>query len=139
MFEPLGSTAITGRVILVAREGRPGPTAMSPQEVAEFYSESPTGAMCITDKDGGLFALPAQVLAGDSHGLSVVTDRTALDAHAGSALPVCVVVDKFLSYAGIRGVITQGSIESHDLTADGGVLHVTLTQTVTFSFANVET
>ena len=118
-------------------DGQTGPTTMTPQETAAFLSEAPTGAMCVADDGGRLLALPASVVAGDGHALTITTDRATLDAQAGDGLQVCVVADKFLSYAGIRGVIAQGRIDAHDGTSDRDVLHVTLTRTVTFSFANV--
>jgi hypothetical protein len=118
-------------------DGQKGPTTMTPQETVAFFSEAPTGAICVADHGGKLLALPASVVAGDGRALTITTDRDTLNAHAGDALQVCVVADKFLSYAGIRGVIAQGSIDAQDCTSDRDVLHVTLTRTVTFSFANV--
>jgi hypothetical protein len=112
---------------------------MTPQETAAFLSEAPTGAVCVADRGGRLVALPASVVAGDGDALTITTHRETFDAHAGGALEVCVVADEFTSYAGIRGVIAQGSIDAQDSTSDPDVLQVTLSRTVTFSFANAST
>jgi len=121
----------------VARERRAGPVSMSADELTAFLGEAPAGAICVTDADGQLLALPACVLGQEGEFLRVEVD--GLDGTTGPGTAACVVADRFASYEAIRGVIAQGSILSaeHDLLSKSTVV-VSVSRTVTFSFANVK-
>ncbi|MDT5219413.1 MAG: hypothetical protein QOF15_1518 [Mycobacterium sp.] len=128
---------IDGKVIM-AGERRGGPAAMSADELAAFLHEEPTGAICVTDADGQLLALPAGVLGQEGNLWKVEID--GLDEPLVPEAAVCVVADRFPSYEAIRGVIAQGSISSAEHAEPShSVVAVAVARTVTFSFANVTT
>ncbi|MDV3124502.1 hypothetical protein M1247_06225 [Mycobacterium sp. 21AC1] len=117
-------------------ERKGGPVPMSPDELAAFLGAQPTGAICVTDSDGGLVALPARVL-GQKEGF-LEAEVEGLDVAPAPSTGTCVVADRFPSYEAIRGVIAQGSVASTDHAADGiSTVAVAVSRTVTFSFANV--
>lgn len=109
---------------------------MSADELTAFLSEEPTGAICLTDADGELLALPARVLGQQDDLLEVEIDGLDIPAAAGTA--ACVVADRFPSYEGIRGAITQGSIVCAQRDEPSRpTVAVAAARTFTFSFANV--
>jgi hypothetical protein len=109
---------------------------MSADELTSFLCEEPTGAICLTDADGELLALPARVLGQQDDLLQVEID--GLDVPPAPGTAVCVVADRFPSYEAIRGVIAQGSIlAARDGVPPWPIVGVAAARTVTFSFANV--
>jgi hypothetical protein len=109
---------------------------MSADELASFLGAEPTGAICVTDADGRLLALPADVLGQQGDLLKVEID--GLDEPLKPGAAACVVADRFPSYEAIRGVIAQGSIASAEPAEPSrSIVAVVVTRTVTFSFANV--
>jgi hypothetical protein len=117
----------------MATERKGGPVAMSEEELATFVAERPTGAICVIDDDGHLLALPGRVVdCRDT--LTVEIDGADPDARQSRDTPVCLVADTFTSYHAIRGIISQGSIAWPPALHD--VVVMTITRTVTFSFAN---
>ena len=117
----------------MATERKGGPVAMSEEELATFVAERPTGAICVIDDDGHLLALPGRVVdCRDT--LTVEIDGADPDARQSRDTPVCLVADTFTSYQAIRGIISQGSIAWPPVLHD--VVVMTITRTVTFSFAN---
>lgn len=124
--------------VIMAGERKGGPAAMSPDELAAFLHEGPTGAICVTDADGQLLALPAGILGQEGNLWKVEIDR--LDEPLVPEAAVCVVADRFPSYEAIRGVIAQGAISSAEQREQSrSVVAVAVARTVTFSFANVTT
>ncbi len=118
-------------------ERRGGPVAMSADELASFIDEEPTGAICLTDADGLLFALPADVLGQVGELLTV--EVGGLDELPVPGSAACVVADRFTSYEAIRGFIAQGSISAADhVEAERSNVAVGVARMVTFSFANVK-
>jgi hypothetical protein len=117
----------------MATERKGGPVAMSEEELAAFVAGRPTGAICVIDDNGHLLALPGRVVDYRDT-LTVEIDGADPDARQSCDTPACLVADTFPSYQAIRGIISQGSIAwpptSHD------VVVMTITRTVTFSFAN---
>lgn len=126
---------MSGRVI-VPPERRGGPVSMPADELAAFLSEKPTGAICVTDADGRLVALPARVLHQEADELEVEVD--GLDEVTELSAPACVVADRFSFYEAIRGVIAQGSISSSDYPGESKTtVRVMVSRMASFSFANV--
>lgn len=122
--------------VIMAGEHKGGPVAMSADELASFLHEEPTGAICVTDADGRLFALPAGVLGQEGNLWQVEID--GLDEPLVPEAAVCVVADCFDSYEAIRGVIAQGSISSaQHAESSCSIVAVAVARMVTFSFANV--
>jgi sarcosine oxidase gamma subunit len=115
-------------------ERRGGPVSMSADELTDFLSESPTGAICVVDDDGNLLALPSRVV--DFDNTTVAVDVSGIEANASPSrnTPVCLVADTFTAYHAIRGVILQGTVAWPPTAHD--VVNMTVTRTVTFSFAN---
>lgn len=107
---------------------------MAADELAEFLAQAPTGAICVVDTDGQLLALPARVVDFDSATIAVTVDCVNGDATQRTEIQACVVADTFTTYRAIRGVISQGTV-SWPPTAEG-VARMTVSRTVTFSFAN---
>lgn len=114
-------------------ERKGGPVAMSEQELAAFAAERPTGAICVTDDNGHLLALPCRVVDYRDT-FTVEIDGADPDARHNCDTSVCLVADTFPSYQAIRGIISQGSIAWPPALHD--VVVMTITRTVTFSFAN---
>ncbi|GFG83981.1 hypothetical protein BST10_16710 [Mycolicibacter algericus DSM 45454] len=109
---------------------------MSADELTSFLGEEPTGAICLTDVDGALLAVPARVLSHQDDLLKV--EISGLDMLPAPGTAACVVADRFSSYESIRGVIAQGSIASTPRSGSPRpTVAVALARTVTFSFANV--
>ncbi len=108
---------------------------MAEDELAEFLAHGPTGAICIVDGDGQLLALPARVVDFDSGAIAVTVDGVNDDATQRAEIQACVVADTFTAYRDIRGVIWQGTVVWPPASDDMGTL--TVTRTVTFSFANL--
>jgi hypothetical protein len=106
---------------------------MAEDELAEFLAQRPTGAICVVDEDGRLLALPAHVIDFDSATIAVTVDGVDADATQRAA-EACVVADTFTAYRDIRGVICQGTVTWPPASDD--VATVTVSRTVTFSFAN---
>jgi hypothetical protein len=109
---------------------------LSAAELASFLGSEPTGAICVSDADHRLLALPAGVVRQEGDLLRVRVDGLGAPLKEGTA--VCVVADRFRSYEAIRGVILQGSISPAGQTAlPAPVVAVAVARTITFSFANV--
>jgi hypothetical protein len=106
---------------------------MAEDELAEFLADGPTGAICVVDADGQLLALPARVVDFDSAAIAVTVDGVNVGA-TPSEIQACVVADTFTAYRDIRGVIWQGTVLWPPASDD--VATLTLSRTVTFSFAN---
>lgn len=116
-------------------EPRRGPGRMSPDELAEFMASRPSGALCVTDDDGRLLALPARVLdAGDAIVRVELPHRDRTPAFE-TARQGCLVADTFESYEGIRGVIARGPATLADPAVPTLVI-MTLKHMATFSFAD---
>lgn len=118
------------------REHSGGPVSMPADELAAFLSGEPTGAICVTDAEGRLLALPARVLGVEGDDMKVEVDGFPTLPAPGTQ--ACVVADRFVTYEAIRGVIAQGEIASTE-HSDPPKEAVTLavSRTVSFSFANV--
>ena len=114
---------------------RSGPIEMAEGELVEFLAQGPSGAICVVDTDGQLLALPAQVVDFDSATLAVIVDGVNGDAAQRAEIQACVVADTFTAYRDIRGVISQGTVIWPP--AANHVTTVTVSRTLTFSFANV--
>jgi hypothetical protein len=117
----------------MTRKRRGGPVAMSDDELAAFMAGAPTGAICVVDDDGHLLALPARVTHVDGNTLTVAADSADHDATQRTT-SACLVADTFTAYRDIRGVIAQGTVAWPPAPQDAAQL--TITHTVTFSFAN---
>jgi hypothetical protein len=111
-----------------------GPVSMSADELTDFLSESPSGAICVVDDDGNLLALPSRVVDFDDTTFTVDVGGAEAKASPGRSRPACLVADTFTAYQAIRGIISQGTVEWPPATRD--VVEMTITRTVTFSFAN---
>lgn len=86
-----------------------GPEEMTAAELDQFLGGRPTGALCFTDEDGRLTAIPACVMrAGD--GALDVDVPTVGDISLAADGPACLVADTFTAYRAIRGVIVQGKV-----------------------------
>ncbi len=107
---------------------------MAEDELAEFLAQGPTGAICVVDADGRLLALPARVVDFDSATIAVTVDCADGDAQQRVESQACVVADTFTAYRDIRGVIVQGTATWPPASDD--VATVTVSHTLTFSFAN---
>ena len=107
---------------------------MAEDELAEFLAHGPTGAICVVDADGQLLALPARVADFDSAAIAVTVDGANGDATQRDEIQACVVADTFTAYRDIRGVIAQGTVMWPPASND--VATLTVSRTVTFSFAN---
>ncbi|RAV03882.1 hypothetical protein [Mycolicibacter senuensis] len=108
---------------------------MSADELATFLGEQPTGAICVTDTDDRLLALPARVVRQEDDRVQVEVDALAGPFKGGT--PACVVAERFPLYQAIRGVIMQGSISpAGQAAAPAHVIGVEVARTITFSFAN---
>jgi hypothetical protein len=107
---------------------------MAENELAEFLANGPTGAICVVDADGQLLALPARVVDFDSATITVTVDGVNGDATKPAEIQACVVADTFTAYRDIRGVIVQGTVIWPP--ASNGVATLTVSRTLTFSFAN---
>ena len=107
---------------------------MAEGELAEFFAQGPSGAICVVDADGRLLALPARVIDFDSETLAVTVDGA--NGHAGqpAEIQACVVADTFTAYRDIRGAIVQGTVTWPPASDD--VATLTVSRTLTFSFAN---
>lgn len=113
-----------------------GPVSMSADELAAFLGGGPTGAICVSDADGRLLALPVRVLDQEDQLLKVEVDGFEVPPQPGT--DACVVADRFPSYGAIRGVIAQGSVWSaEDAASSRSEIALAVARTVTFSFANV--
>jgi hypothetical protein len=119
----------------MTRERGGGPVAMSDNELAPFLAAAPTGALCVVDDGGHLLALPARVTQVDGKTLTVAAGSADLDA-TQRITSACLVADTFTAYRDIRGVIAQGTVTWPPTSTD--VAQLTVTRTVTFSFANAE-
>jgi hypothetical protein len=115
-------------------ERRSGPTAMSEDELAGFLSGAPKGAICVLGEDDDLLALPARVVDFDDATLTIDVDGAERHLASRDGTQACVVADTFTAYRAIRGVIVQGTVSWPP--AAEGVARMTVSRTVTFSFAN---
>jgi hypothetical protein len=113
---------------------RSGPTAMSDHELAEFLSAAPKGAICILGEDDHLLALPARVVDFDDATLTIDVDGAERHLASSGGAQACLVADTFATYRAIRGVISQGTVSWPP--TEEGVARMTVSRTVTFSFAN---
>jgi hypothetical protein len=111
-----------------------GPVAMAEDELAEFFAQGPSGAICVVDADGQLLALPARVVDFDSATVAVTVNGVNGDATQRAEIQACVVADTFTAYRDIRGVIVQGTAIWPPASDD--VATLTVSRTLTFSFAN---
>jgi hypothetical protein len=107
---------------------------MAESELAEFFAQGPSGAICVVDADGRLLALPARMVDFDSATIAVAVDGVNGDATWPAEIQACVVADTFTAYWDIRGVICQGRVMWPPAPNDVATLSVS--RTVTFSFAN---
>jgi hypothetical protein len=107
---------------------------MAEDELAEFFADGPTGAICVVDADGQLLALPARVVDFDSATITVTVDGVNGDAAQPAEIHACVVADTFTAYREIRGAILQGTVMWPPASDD--VATLTVSRTLTFSFAN---
>jgi hypothetical protein len=107
---------------------------MAEDELAEFLAHGPTGAICVVDATGQLLALPARVTDFDSATIAVTVDGADGDVTQRDEIQACVVADTFTAYRDIRGVIVQGTVIWPP--ASNGVATLTVSRTLTFSFAN---
>ena len=107
---------------------------MADDELAEFLAQGPSGAICVVDADGQLLALPARVVDFDSATIAVALDGVNVDATHSAETQACVVADTFTAYRDIRGAIVQGIVMWPPASND--VATLTVTRTLTFSFAN---
>ncbi|BBX18162.1 Uncharacterised protein [Mycolicibacterium gilvum] len=117
----------------MVEERRGGPGSMSEAELVAFLAAQPSGAICVSDDDGRLLAMPARILNKDG---DIVTAEVA-DAELASAfddeLSACVVADSFETYEAIRGVIAQGPAVR--VAGQRPVVALTVARVATFSFA----
>jgi hypothetical protein len=120
----------------VADERRGGPGSMSADELAAFLATQPSGAICVSDDDGHLLAMPARVLDEDGGVLRVELTGADLASTFDRARQGCVVADSFESYDAIRGVIARGPATRVDGPAQHLTVALTMVRTVTFSFAD---
>ena len=111
-----------------------GPVAMAKDELAEFFAQGPSGAICVVDADGELLALPARVVDFDAATIAVTVDGVNGDATQSAEIQACVVADTFTAYRDIRGAIWQGTVMWPPASNDPVTL--TVSRTLTFSFAN---
>jgi hypothetical protein len=107
---------------------------MAEDELAEFFAQGPSGAICVVDADGQLLALPARVVDFDAATIGVTVDGVNGDATSSAETQACVVADTFTAYRDIRGVISQGTVMWPPASDD--VATLTVSRTLTFSFAN---
>jgi hypothetical protein len=107
---------------------------MAEGELAEFFAQGPSGAICVGDADGRLLALPARVVDFHSDTIAVAVDGVNGDATRPAEIQACVVADTFTAYRDIRGAIVQGTVTWPPASND--VATLTVSRTVTFSFAN---
>jgi hypothetical protein len=107
---------------------------MAENELTEFLAQGPAGAICVVDVDGQLLALPARVVDVDSATIAVTVNGVNGDATQRAEIQACVVADTFTAYQEIRGVISQGTVMWPAASDD--VATLTVSRTVTFSFAN---
>jgi hypothetical protein len=107
---------------------------MAEGELAEFFAQGPSGAICVVDADGRLLALPARVVDVDSATIAVAVDGVNGDATRPAEIQACVVADTFTAYRDIRGVIVQGTAIWPPASDD--VATLTVSRTLTFSFVN---
>jgi hypothetical protein len=113
---------------------RGGPVAMAEDELAEFLAQGPAGAICVVDADGGLLALPAQVVDIGTGTIDVVVEGLNGGVAEQAHIEACVVADAFTAYRDIRGAIMQGTVVWPPAADD--VATLTLSRTLTFSFAD---
>jgi hypothetical protein len=111
-----------------------GPVAMAEDELAEFFAQGPSGAICVVDADGQLLALPARVVDFDSATVAVTVNGVNGDATQRAEIQACVVADTFTAYRDIRGVIVQGTMMWPPASTD--VATLAISRTLTFSFVN---
>jgi hypothetical protein len=109
---------------------------MSVDELGAFIATHPSGAICVSDSDGRLIAVPARVLDELDGILRVEISAGGLDSTFTQERQACVVADSFESYDAIRGVIARGSTAAADTTVPHPVVALTTARTATFSFAN---
>jgi hypothetical protein len=107
---------------------------MAEDELAEFFAQGPSGAICVVDTDGQLLALPARVVDFDAARITVTVDGVDVDAKQCAEIQACVVADTFTAYRDIRGVIVQGTAIWPPAPDD--VATLTVSRTVSFSFVN---
>jgi hypothetical protein len=115
-------------------ERRGGPVSMSADELTDFLTESPTGAICIVDDEGNLLALPSRVVDFDETTFTVDVGGAQAQASPSPGRPACLVADTFTAYHAICGIISQGTVAWPPTAHDA--VTMTITRTVTFSFAN---
>jgi hypothetical protein len=120
----------------VGEDGHGGPKSMSADELATFLAAGPLGALCVTDDEGRLVAVPARIL--DEHGGTLRVELAAADLASTFEQPRrgCVVADTFESYEGIRGVIARGPAAPAGGVAAHPIVALTMARTATFSFAD---
>jgi hypothetical protein len=70
----------------------------------------------------------------DDTTLTVEVDGVDHDAPQRPGTPACLVADTFTAYRAIRGIISQGTMAWPP--ASPAVTQLTISRTVTFSFAN---
>jgi hypothetical protein len=109
---------------------------MSADELDAFVAAQPSGAICVTDEDGRLLALPARILDEDGGCLRVELADTELASVFDHERHGCVVAESFESYDTIRGVIVRGSAVRTDAATPHVVVALTIARTATFSFAD---
>jgi hypothetical protein len=107
---------------------------MAEDELAEFFAQGPSGAICVVDADGRLLALPARVFDFDAATIAVTVDGANVDATSSAETQACLVADTFTAYRDIRGVIVQGTAIWPPSSDD--VATLTVSRTLTFSFVN---
>jgi hypothetical protein len=107
---------------------------MAEDELVEFLAQGPAGAICVVDAGGGLLALPARVVDFDSATIAVTVGGVDVEATHRAETQACVVADTFTAYRDIRGAICQGTVRWP--TASDGVATLTVSRTLTFSFAD---
>jgi hypothetical protein len=107
---------------------------MAKDELAEFLAQGPTGAICVVNADDQLLALPARVVEFDSATIDVIVEGVNGDAAQRAHIEACVVADTFTAYRDIRGAIVQGTLMWPP--ASDGAATLTVSRTLTFSFAN---
>ena len=107
---------------------------MAEDELAEFFAQGPSGAICVVDADGQLLALPARVVDFDAATIAVTVDGANGDATQSAEIQACVVADSFTAYRDIRGAICQGAVRWPPASDDA--VRLMVSRTLTFSFAN---
>jgi hypothetical protein len=109
---------------------------MSGDERRRFLAARPSGAICVVDDEGRLFAVPARVLDERPAALRVELADSDLASALDTERQACVVADTFETYDGIRGVITRGPAVRTDGSSPA-VVAMTMKRTAAFTFAEV--